>query len=310
MPGPFAHLTLVRVLVARICQGRLPGLSAEAAQAASMSTAARDLGALMPDCSYFAVAQPGHGAWGDRIHNRRSRQLLAHAARIVAAQREPLRRRRGLAWALGVASHMVADAVVHPVINRITGGVYSELDAAEQHRHVEYEMRQDVHVYQRLGLGQIGQADLIRLMTRGCSQDQRLDPWLEELWARTLLETFVFDAPAEPPDPALWFAAMTTLLDIADEGRRYLFLRHLGARANKFYVAPEDVAPRYVEQLPTPLGPMDYDAIFERAVAATGALWVDLSRAVAGDPRALDARPDINLDDGRADGVTPWFWSA
>ena len=70
---------------------------------------------------------------------------------------------------------------------------------------------------------------------------------------------------------------------------------------NVAYPRAQDVDAQYIRQVPTPEGPMDYDALYERARDNVLALWRTLDAAlVDGRSDALDAHDDWNLDSGRS----------
>ncbi len=305
MPGPYAHLTLVHVLQSRVASGGIPGLDPHVQPAVALSPSYCYLGAFAPDCSYFAFAAPGHVEWGDRIHKRGAMAVVRAAARRVHGEPDALRRRQGLAWVLGFASHVVADAVVHPIVNAIAGDYYESAENARKHK--ECELHQDTYIYQELELDVIGRAAMMKEIAAGCSEGGRgLNPWIAALWRDSLVEVYR-DGAREPADPARWFEAFHRLIDVADEGHHFSFRERLAAKG-LMYVVPNRVDPAFVKGLWTPAGKQDYQDVFARAVEATAAMWVDVARAVAGDEAALVARPDLNINDGTVN-AGPVYWS-
>lgn len=306
MPGPYAHLTLVHVLQSRVASGGIPGLDPRVKPAVALSPSYCYLGAFAPDCSYFAFAAPGHAEWGDRIHKGGAMAVVRAAAKRVHREPDALRRRQGLAWVLGFASHVVADSVVHPIVNAIAGDYYACAENARRHK--ECELHQDTYIYQALGLDVIGRAAMMKEIAAGCSEAGRgLNPWIVALWRGSLTEVYGEGEPREPADPARWFEAFHKLIDVADEGHHFGFRERL-AKQGLMYVVPSSVAREFVHDLWTPAGKQDYRDVFARAVDATAAMWVDVARAVEGDEAALAARPDLNINDGTAN-VGPVYWS-
>jgi len=94
-----------------------------------------------------------------------------------------------------------------------------------------------------------------------------------------------------------------------DSAIRYVpFARHLLDGHAVFYPALEDLNRTYIDDLDTPYGRQDYDAVFDWAVGNVGRWWEAVARGVYDDPAALDAIVDANLDTGRRDGAYV-FWT-
>lgn len=309
MPGPYAHLTLVLLLRGRLAAGDYPQLGDEARAAVARSTAFCELGACSPDTPYFAVTQPGSARWGDLQHRGGALRVLLLGARALHGL-APGERRRRLAWLLGYASHVVADAVVHPVIEHLVGDFTASGEVREHHR--QAELHQDVYIHRNLGLDEVGKAAFIRTLAERCrdASGDPLDHAVAALWTRCLAGAYSERPGGHGPDPGRWFAAFSRAIDLADESHHFTFLR--GAFDDRGLTFPllAEVQPRFIRGLWTPAGPQDYDQIFARVIDLTARLWIDLSRAVDGDEAALLARPDVNLDTGRA--IPPGFalWSA
>lgn len=298
MPGPYAHLTLVALLRSRLAAGEFPEVGEEARAAVARSTAFCNLGAMGPDSPYFARAQAGSARWGDLQHRGGAMRVLVLGARALRPLGRADRRRR-LAWLLGYASHVVADAVVHPIIERLVGDYTAGREAL--HRHRQCELHQDVFIYRHLGLDEVGRAGFIAAIGQQCRDagGDTLDDGVARLWAHCLGGAYDERPAAQGPAPARWFAAFRALVDAADESHHFAFLR--GALDDRGISFPllEEVDPRFIRGLWTPAGRQDYDVIFERVIRETGHMWIDVARAVAGDEAALLARPDLNLDTGK-----------
>ncbi len=298
MPGPYAHLTLVQLLRSRLAAGAFPGLSAEARAAVARSTAFCELGAFGPDTSYFAMAQPGSARWGDLQHKGGAMRVLllgARALRPIA----PDERRRRLAWLLGYASHVVADAVVHPIIEHLVGDYTASRETYDRHR--QAELHQDVFIYRQLGLDEVGKAAHMRAIAGQCrgAGGEVLDRGVAALWTRCLEGAYSERPAGHGPSPERWFAAFHGMIDLADESHHLTFLRGLLDHRGVVFPLLSEVNPAFVRGLWTPAGRQDYDVIFARVVEETGRMWVDVADAVAGDEAALVARPDLNLNTGK-----------
>ncbi len=93
-------------------------------------------------------AQAGSTRWGDLQHRGGAMRVLALGVRALQPLGHDARRRR-LAWLLGYASHIIADAIVHPVIERLVGDYTASREAFQHHR--QCELHQDVFICRHLG---------------------------------------------------------------------------------------------------------------------------------------------------------------
>ncbi len=307
MPGPYAHLTLVALLRSRLAAGEFPEVGDEARAAVARSTAFCNLGAISPDAPYFAWAQAGSARWGDLQHRGGAMRVLVLGARALQRLDRAERRRR-LAWLLGYASHVVADAVVHPVIERLAGDYTASRETFQHHR--QCELHQDVFIYRHLKLDEVGKADYVKAIGQHCRDagGDALDHGVADLWAHCLGGAYEERPAGQGPAPVRWFAAFRALIDAADESHHFTFLRGaLDDRGISFPLHAE-VNPTFTRGLWTPAGRQDYDAIFERVVRETGRVWIDVAHAVAGDEAALLARPDLSLDTGKVVPASFALW--
>lgn len=304
MPGPYAHITLVQLLRSRLAAGDFPELGPEARAAVARSTAFCELGAFGPDTPYFAATVAGSSRWGDLQHRGGAMRVLQLGARALQGLAASERRRR-LAWLFGYASHIIADAIVHPVIEHLVGDYTANRETAERHR--QAELHQDVYIYRHLGLDEVGKAAHIRAIATQCrdASGDPVDHAVAALWQSCLAGAYSERPGGRGPGPASWSAAFFNVVDLADESHHLTFLRCLLDGQGITFPLISEVQSRFVHGLWTPAGPQDYDDIFARVIEATGRLWIDLARAVDGDETALLARPDISLDSGKT--IPPGF---
>ncbi|MEN6437556.1 MAG: zinc dependent phospholipase C family protein [Syntrophobacter sp.] len=101
------------------------------------------LGAISPDIFFYDLPFFSLGRLGDRLHTLMEREGLGPIQNWIAEERLP-GREADFAWALGVASHFLADAIWHPIINDLCRSPsFSEamgLSAMDCHRLIESEM--------------------------------------------------------------------------------------------------------------------------------------------------------------------------
>jgi len=132
-----------------------------------------------------------------------------------------------------------------------------------------------------------------------------LDAVIAEVWTRALCQAHPQTASRETPAPRLWHHGFLRVMSTIRETNRLLpFARHLGVDAELDYPDPKDIEARYVQALPTPLGPMDYDPLLDRAIHNASRFWSELDAVLSGaDPHRLDALPSWNLDTGLISGT-------
>lgn len=298
MPGAYAHITLVHSCID--ATARHGGLSPATVRAVTTWRSHAELGAVSPDYPYL----PGHTEWADLMHHEATNALLRAALlSIQTLSGEP--RDRAVAWLLGYASHMVADMTIHPVINALVGP-YEQNKAA----HRACEMNMDAQAFKRMGLGDVGLSDHLLSNLAACcapADPTELDAVVAEVWTRALCQAHPQTAARDTPAPRLWHHGFLRVMSAIREANHLLpFARHLGVDAELDYPDPKDIDSRYVQALPTPLGPMDYDPLLDRAIDNAIRFWGEIDAVLSGaDPHRLDALPSWNLDTGLSTGAVP-----
>lgn len=298
MPGAYAHITLIHSCIDAAT--RPDWLSPATARAVTNWRSHAELGAVSPDYPYLA----GHTEWADLMHHEATDVLLRAGLQGVQSLTGDARE-RAVAWLLGYASHMVADMTIHPVINALVGP-YEQNKTA----HRTCEMHMDAQAFKRLELGDVGLSDhLLNNLAACCapSDPTELDAGIAEFWTRTLCHAHPETAAHETPSPRSWHHGFLHVMSAIRESNRLLpFARHLGVDAQLDYPDPRHIDPRYVLALPTPIGPMDYEPLLDRAIGNAAKFWSDLDAVLSGaDPRRMDALQPWNLDTGMSTGAVP-----
>jgi hypothetical protein len=114
MAGAFTHW-----MIAKTALGELSPALADAEEAQTRLPFVL-LGAVSPDLPYLCVTDDAD-LWADRMHYEKTGEFVRVAAGAVSQIADAADRAAALAWLLGYASHLVADTVVHPVVNAIVG---------------------------------------------------------------------------------------------------------------------------------------------------------------------------------------------
>lgn len=250
MAGGYTHLTLVRSAIRRASNNSLPEQNP--------SVPERELGAVLdywgrytylggvsPDYPYLGL----DADWADLMHKGRTNSMITQALEVIFRQRQDAPEDQGwqqrFAWLLGFVSHVVADVVIHPVVN-IKVGKYEE----NKEHHRICEMNQDVWIYKAVTGLDLSFSDNMKGEIRSCGRPFDLDDNIEDLWSQCLEGTY----GEKPRDEQLdkWHAAFLALVDFAENSRKIpVFGRHLVSGGAAY---PETVNMEYVENLVVPDG--------------------------------------------------------
>ncbi len=115
------------------------------------------LGALSPDIPYLAIPQEKTSSLScaDYMHYYRTNGIPKEAVESIGDtyQKTSEVERDKFAWTLGYISHLVIDAVIHPIIELIAGPYKCKLNRPE---HLLCEMVQDAFVFKEITGREIG----------------------------------------------------------------------------------------------------------------------------------------------------------
>lgn len=292
MAGGYSHLTLVRSAITQ---------ASNSSYKPDATSAQRDLGKVVdlwgrytylggvsPDYPYLGLDDD----WADWMHKSRSNGIVNHAMREIHARRsaniDDKVWKQQFAWILGFATHMIADIVIHPVVN-IKVGKYEENKTA----HRTCEMNQDVWIYKEIVGLDLHYSDNMKGEIKGCGRPFDLDDDIEELWITCLEATY----GERPGDDQLdkWHAAFRHLVDFAEDARKVpIFGRHLvkGATAypatvdTEFTAAldvPTDDAVDDEEQPINHGNPQSFRDIFDKALHHIEEGWQALAEDMFAD---------------------------
>ena len=311
MAGTFTHWMIVESALRRF--GELPAGHRLFPVLADRSDYVA-LGSIGPDYPYLAEGarkQPRGQSWAERMHCERTADFvvrgLENLQHLGGADFE-----LALAWLCGFATHLVADTIVHPVVNATVGGL-AQFQAREHHH---CEMVQDCYLYHELtGLEIADGGHLSRL--DGCSHPadpERLNPTVAASWTRTLRDNHPgAGASLAGIDPDGWHAHVSrgarALTDAGAERARENGQEPPAPRRSSELGADE--LERYVHAVRLPGGRTGHFQrdVFGRVVDEVLAVWGRLLADVArGDPEGCRAYlGNWDLDRG-VDADAPYFW--
>jgi hypothetical protein len=296
MPGAYAHLSVVNDAQKR---AEAAGLREDTLASLGLHLKFLELGSVSPDYPYLSRRRDQE-PWADAMHYTRNATLLRAGVAAVSKLPEGLKA-KATAWFLGFAAHMTTDMTIHPVVE-MRVGPYSQ----NQGEHRRCEMHQDAFIFPRvMDVGDTGLSEHLATGIATChaeGDEDQLDPAIEQVWQAMLAAAYPADVAKAPPLPASWHSGFRGILS-AMAGINHLFpwARHVSADLNLAYPAVDDIDPSFIRQLRTPEGPMDYEAIYERARANVLMVWKGLDDAlVTGRSDALGRLDDWDLDTGRS----------
>ena len=307
MPGGYVHITLAQQAIEQAIYHRPGLLSDDVRFALGYWKKFCIVGAVSPDYPYLDLTSGDSTTWADDMHKGRSADFVRTAIDLIKAMPAGIAREKCTAWLFGFASHMAADGTIHPVVNIKVGGPY------EQHKteHRRCEMSQDVHAYGRLNLGPIDYTNQICINISDCSNTanhNQLDADVAQMWQTALMRVYT-----GRPAPRIhdWHYAMRTVLTMAVASGNLLspFMRHLAANSAVVYPAVPD--PQYILGLSVPTGaPMDYDAIYDKALNNIVELWGWMNLSLQQKPSPLPTLANWSLDSGLDEtGTKMVYWS-
>jgi Zinc dependent phospholipase C len=194
------------------------------------------IGAVGPDYPYLSELDGKlfkiH-SWADRMHYENSLQFVKNGlSDLLAMGRDSEKFKICLAWLCGYVSHLLADTIIHPVVNENVGGTY----IFTSHDHIICEMTQDSKIfYNRKGID-LSNAGYISLL-QDCSDPtdkNRIHEAVRDYWPNILKNTHrnankYFDKI----DPDKWHAAYLSKLGMATNP--IPIFRHVGEEMNLVY---------------------------------------------------------------------------
>ncbi len=305
MPGAYAHMTLANLMRETSRLEEIGGFPTEAITALLDWFEFAELGAVSPDYPYLSIGDDNAAKWADAMHYTHTGEMIRAGIGILREMGGEARR-KGLAWLLGYASHVVADVTVHPAVE-LKVGAYAE----NKTQHRICEMNQDAYIFQRLNLGEVGLAAHLNSGIARCGDNTALNGVVRELWDAMMKTVHPGEYAANPPDINKWHRGFVRMLDLISHGNRLMPLaRHVAVDVGLTYPAPDAIDRSYIDDFHAPNGLAGYDAIFEQALDNVRNLWGVVAAGVMSDDNRYVAQlGEWNLDTGRDGSGTLVFWS-
>lgn len=303
MAGTFTHISVIRLLSVAERLEAIPGLDFGIIPCVLEFPQFCELGAVAPDYPLLHRVSSESQQWSDRMHYEKTAEPIHAGLRRIlnmpVAKRAPL-----IAWLLGYLSHYTVDLVVHPVIEAKVGPYIGH-----EIPHRRLEMYQDAVSFSLLNLGPISEAEMITSGIALCTTHAgSLDRDLAVFWSDILSDVHPEAFLQSRPQIDWWHWCYTGLVNIAEERRKLPYSDWLLSHGLSF-PALEEVKDEHLKALPTPLGPVDYRPILDRAISQTAQNWAAFSQALVGDPSKLRAiLQDWNMGTGQSDSGAFVYW--
>lgn len=239
------------------------------------------LGAVAPDYPYLSELAKNflkHHSWADRMHYENMGEFI----RIGIKNLSLLQKADFdvcLPWFCGYVTHMLADSIIHPVVNAIVGPYIFNSD---EHRHCE--MIQDSFIFQRVKGVEISYADYVALMllcSESTNKKEKIHPAVGSYWTTTLKMSHPggkdYFNTIEPDDWHEHF--ISTISTVADP---LPVFRHVGEKANLVYKKTSNITieerKKFISDVKLPgnkTGKFKEDA-FDKTVATVLEVWQKL----------------------------------
>jgi len=308
MPGAFAHLTLANLATGdnKLDQAEL---NDDSKIAIAENIPYIELGCVSPDYPYLAISIfEDNAKWADYMHLDNKTDVLINTGISQLQSLSGIQRDRVFAWLCGLVSHIVADVVIHPVVELKVGPYHGNEKA-----HRVCEMHQDAHIYQRMELGGIGLAEHLSTGVGKCSlagDKDKIDPIIKEVWFEMLKAIRPDEFNDDVPKIDAWHEAFNENVSLFEEGNKlHPLARHVAVNAGMTYPDEDKIDMGYIKNLQVPNGIMDYDEIADIAIDKIAQAWKRIGDAVyKGDNSQLTHFGGWNLDSGRNTNEQLVYW--
>lgn len=242
------------------------------------------LGAVGPDYPYLSELKNNllklH-SWADRMHYENSGDFVKYGIAILLKLKEQDKHQDFeicLSWLCGYVTHLLADSIIHPVVNSIVGPY---LFNSGEHRHCE--MIQDTFIFHDIKKVELRYADYVDLM-KMCSDledEDLINPAIRDFWEETLKMSYPTGrAKFDSIDPDDWHENFLSI--ISNVSDPIPIFRHIGEEKNLVYKKVSEIddeeRKRFIEEINLPgnkIGKFKED-VFDKAVAKVIEVWQKL----------------------------------
>ena len=276
------------------------------------------LGAVGPDFPYLSELKNNllklH-SWADRMHYENTDEFVKYGIANLLKLKEQNKQQDFeicLSWLCGYVTHLLADSIIHPVVNAVVGPY---LFNSGEHRHCE--MIQDTFIFHEIKKVELRYADYVDLI-KMCSDpedEDLINPAIKDFWTDTLKMSHPGGKDKfNSIDPDDWHENFLSI--ISNVSDPIPIFRHIGEEKNLVYKKVSEIddeeRKRFIEEINLPgnkIGRFKEDA-FNKAVEKVIEVWqklfVDIEQT--NPDNCTSYIKDWNLDTGvDEDGI--YFWA-
>lgn len=167
------------------------------------------LGSVSPDLPYPAVLEQytGSRSWADYMHKGKTNGVLINGIEKLRElrEKEDSTFNNKVAWLLGYGSHLIVDAVIHPIVETIVGP-YS--NPKNRKPHFICEQTQDTFIFKEIEGTELIEADFVR-NNLGTGFNKELEE-VFEFWKELMVKTYF---------PDLEYPIRQSRKNVAERGR-------------------------------------------------------------------------------------------
>lgn len=236
MAGAFTHWMVIEEAVDKLPDGDYSTILEEKINFVR-------IGAVGPDYPYMSELAGNFfkiHSWADRMHYENTLVFVKNGlSALFTLDRSGEMFKICLSWLCGYVSHLLTDAIIHPVVNANVGGTY--IFTAHDHRICE--MTQDAWIFFEQKGVDLSNAAYIKLLG-DCSDPgdkDRIHPAIRSFWPAILKNAHPGGAAYfYKIDPDKWHEAYLSKLGTASDP--IPFFRHIGEEEHLVYKTRSEIA--------------------------------------------------------------------
>jgi len=178
------------------------------------------IGAVGPDYPYLSELEGKWfkiHSWADRMHYENSLEFVKNGLLgLQSVNYDSEKFKICMSWLCGYVSHLLTDAIIHPVVNANVGGTY----IFTAHDHIICEMTQDAKIFHEIKGIDLSNAEYVRVLT-DCSDpadSNRIHEAIRDFWPGILKATHPgAEKYFDKIDPDKWHRAYLSKLGMASD---------------------------------------------------------------------------------------------
>lgn len=295
MAGAFTHL-----IICDVAKRKRSSLGTDLWRLLNKYSEFLFLGAVSPDLPYLSF-KTGKINWADVMHYEKTNSIATSGHKTIKTiwNSKSVADEIKFIWLMGYASHLVADATIHPIVQAIVGP-YEQ----NKKEHLICEMTQDSLVFNKYKNSDIYYAEFSSIL-KFCGESKSFYE-LMEFWEHQVVENY--SDKNEVPNPKLWFKTYSEVIDSAEGGSGIVALfRHIGTVKEYIYKPKDEILSDYPEynqeyykkvKLPGGTVSSFKKEGFDRAVNNVVTVWNLLYAGLNKDIVITDNIKNWNLDTG------------